>query len=68
MIGSIVVVKGILIKESMILCIVSIKITQKGDGYRRMCVYSLELNNITSVDIFHLLSMDDLMDNLCGTK
>jgi hypothetical protein len=68
LIGSIVVVKGILIRESMSLCMVSILITQKRDGYCRMCIYSLELNKITSINRFPLPSMDDLMDNLCGTK
>jgi hypothetical protein len=68
LIGSVVIVKGILTRESMILCMVSISITQNRDGYCRMCIYSLELNKSISINIFPLPSIDDFMDNLCGTK
>jgi hypothetical protein len=47
---------------------VSILITQKRDGYCRIFIYSLELNKITSASRFPLSSMDDLMENFCGTK
>jgi hypothetical protein len=55
-----------LVREIIIPCVVPTVLIPKKDGGWRMCINSRSINKIIIRYIFHLPSMDDLMDCLSG--